>query len=434
MNRRLVGTLGAVVAAAGLTGCSFTGLNSFSLPFSKGGGDDAVQATVLLENATNLVPNSEVKYGEVTVGSVRKIKLDGWTAKLTIGLEKDADVPSDVTAKVAQKSLLGAEYLELTSPSKGQGDAADGDATHAGPMQDGATIGLERTERYPETEEVLTAASLLFNGGGLPQIKVISQEVNTAFGGRQAQTRSLVRRIDQAASTLDAQRTSIFGAMEQLRDASKTLNQDKATLTRAIDTLPEGIEALGEEIPALRETVESFSRIEKVSRTTLVDNRDGLAEVLNNLKPVTQSLAGAGSDLPKVVELLTYPFPTGDLYKYTRSDYLNLFATFRINAETIAGTFVGLTPLDGVLTNIMGLPTGASAQSKDPLTGPVEGLTDQPGTTAEGLPGLVDGLVDGLTGNQGQDKPKAGTSTPKPGASPTPTREPNLLERLLGGQ
>ncbi|KQY58246.1 hypothetical protein ASD11_00820 [Aeromicrobium sp. Root495] len=426
-------TLGAVAAATSLTGCSFTGLNSYSLPFSKGGSGDAVQATVLLENATNLVPNSEVKYGEVTVGSVRKIKLDGWTARLTIGLEKDADVPSDVTAKVAQKSLLGAEYLELTSPSDGEGDATKPGSVRAGPMRDGATIGLERTERYPETEEVLTAASMLFNGGGLPQIKVISQEVNTAFGGRTAQTRSLVRRIDEAAQTLDGQRTSIFGAMEQLRTAARTLNRDKATITRALDTLPEGVEALDEEVPALRRTVESFSRIEKVSRTTLVDNKDGLAEILDNLKPVTQSLAGAGSDLPKVVELLTYPFPTGDLYKYTRSDYLNLFATFRVNAETIADTFIGLTPLDGVLSNIMGLPTGAAAQSEDPLTGPVEGLTAEPGANGGDLPGLVDGLVDGLTGKKAAEQPKAG-SKPGPSATPTPAREPNLLERLLGGQ
>ena len=64
MNRRTP-ALAAVALCAALTlsGCSFTGLNSYSLPFSKGGSSDSVQATVLLENATNLVPNSEVKYG-----------------------------------------------------------------------------------------------------------------------------------------------------------------------------------------------------------------------------------------------------------------------------------------------------------------------------------------------------------------------------------
>lgn len=422
MNRRTP-ALAAVTLSAALTlsGCSFTGLNSYSLPFSKGGSSDSVKATVLLENATNLVPNSEVKYGEVTIGSVRKIQLDGWTAKLTIGLEKDAEVPAGVTAKVAQKSLLGAEYLELIAPADS--------ATATASLEDGAVIGLDRTERYPETEEVLTAASLLFNGGGLPQIKVIANEVNTAFSGRSAASRSLVRRIDRTASTLDSQRATIFGAMKQLRDLSATINQDRATLTRALDTLPKGVRSLEEEREALAATLQSFSRIERVSRTALEGNGEDLGEILDNLRPVTSALVGAGSKLPKVAELLTYPFPTGDLYKYTRSDYLNLFATFRINSESLASTFIGLTPLDGLLTGFMGLPTGPAAEATNPLTGPVTGTTAPLDKVTKPVEDLVSGLLGGLTGQSGGGTSKTGAA---PSSEPTPA--PSLLQQLLGGK
>ncbi len=63
----------ALAGSALVAGCSFTGVNSYTLPLNEGGGSDAVTVTVLLENATNLVPNSEVKYKEVTVGSILAI-------------------------------------------------------------------------------------------------------------------------------------------------------------------------------------------------------------------------------------------------------------------------------------------------------------------------------------------------------------------------
>lgn len=403
-----------------VSGCSFTGVNSYPLPFSKGGGDDAVHATVLLENATNLVPNSEVKYGEVTVGSVRNIELDGWTAKLTIGLEKDADVPANVTAKVAQKSLLGAEYLELKSPG---GD----DVTASGPrLAEGATIGLERTERYPETEEVLTAASLLLNGGGLPQIQSISSEVNAALSGRNGKTKDLVREIDTTARSLDEQRQTIFKAMDQIRDLSSTLNDDHIVITKALESLPKGVDSLEANRVALTKMLAAMGRVRDASRTALVENGEDLGEILDNLRPVTAALADQGSDLPKVVQLLTYPFPANDVPGYTRSDYLNLFATFSVSTDRLSRAFTGLTPLDGVLSGLMGPPSGPAIESGDPLMSPLEGLTDP----LDGLAGSLDDLLGTSGGEQSQSGGK-----PDPSPSSTPTAPaPGLLERLLGGQ
>src|SRR3546814_1410691 len=75
-----------------------------------------MRITVYMENAVNLVPNSEVKVNDVTVGAVRTIEFDGWRAKLTLGVEKGTRLPANVEAKIAQKSLLGAEYIELEVP------------------------------------------------------------------------------------------------------------------------------------------------------------------------------------------------------------------------------------------------------------------------------------------------------------------------------
>lgn len=423
MKRVQLARVGVVAGTLiALSGCSFTGVNSYSLPFSKGGSSDSLNATVLLENATNLVPNSEVKYGEITVGSVRKIELDGWTAKLTIGLEPDVEIPADVTAKVAQKSLLGAEYLELKAPE------GRSEASAAGPrLAQGDTIGLERTERYPETEEVLSAASLLLNGGGLPQVQSISREVNYALSGRTETAKNLVERVDTTAGRLDDQRDSIFRAMGELRDLSSTLNDRSDTVTKALDSLPAGVDAIEDNRVALEETLASLAGIRDVGRTALVPNGDKLGEILNNLQPITKAVADLGPNSPKLVQLLSYPFPSNTIAGYTRSDYLNLYATFSINANRLTKGFTGLSPLDGALSGVLGLPEGGAEGATDPLGGPL----------GEDPTGLVDDLLGGLGGGaSSQEKKKSdGASTPSPKSSSTetPSRQPNLLEQLLGG-
>lgn len=414
-------------SALALSGCSFTGPNSYALPFSKGGGSDAVNMTVLLENSTNLVPNSEVKYKEVTVGSVRKIELDGWTAKLSVGLEKDAKVPADVVAKVAQKSLLGAEYLELKDPQGSQG--GDGPEEL---LADGDTIGLDRTQRYPETEEVLTAASLLLNGGGLPQIQTISKELNAALTGNTQQVTDVVAKVDEATGKLDAQRDQITGALEQLNNLSGTLNADQATLERALDTLPQGVRSLDENLPELQATLESFTRIERVSRTALGETGEALGRTLNNLIPITQALVDKGSELPKALELITYPFPAATTYKYTRSDYLNLFATFQISPGELAAAFLGVTSLDGLMAGVLGAPTGTATGSADPLAGTAGQLAASGGDVL----GLGrDGLFGQLAGETqpGDSATGAAPGETDPNAPERPPRK-NLIQQLLGGQ
>ena len=53
-------------------------------------------------------------------------------------------------------------------------------------------IPLATTTTAPEVEQVLGALSLLLNGGGLQQIRVITTELNNALHGHEAEVRDLL--------------------------------------------------------------------------------------------------------------------------------------------------------------------------------------------------------------------------------------------------
>lgn len=411
MMRKVTLAAAAVVSATLVGGCSFTGLNSYPLPLSKGAGDDAITVTVVLENATNLVPNSEVKFREVTIGSVRRIELDDWNAKLTVAIDRDAAIPADVRAQVAQKSLLGAEYLELKTDS-----APDGVEQV---LADGATIGLERTDRYPETEEVLSAASLLFNGGGLPQIQTIAHELNTAFSGRVPTVNSLVDRVGDTAAELHQQQDSIVASMKQMKRLSAKVNDQRRVVEQALETIPRGLRVLDENEPALAGALDSLGRLQEPMARGLGANAESFGRTLDLLAPVTRDLAEFGPDLSHVSEALTWPFIPSASGPVTHAGFINIFVNVSLSLPELVGSWFGVDTLREVYDLLeQNTPLGEATDNIDPLTDALDelGLIDRvrPGAS----------LQDGASGTGGT----SGTADPQ-----QPTGLGGLLRSLLGG-
>lgn len=421
MTRLRRPAVAVALVALMLSGCSFTGINSRPLPFTKGNGPNDVRATVYLENAVNLVPNSEVKFDDLTVGSVRKIEFDRGRAKLTIGIEKDAKVPADIDATIAQKSLLGAEYLELSS-----------DAAPSAPrLRTGATLGLDRTGRYPETEEVLSGAALLLNGGGLPQIRTITHELNAALNGREGDVRSLISQLDRFTGTLNDQKANIISVLEQTNRLAKVIANDRGTVTKALDELPAGIDTLVSERRQLVKTLSALSDFSTIAHRVVTETQGDLVKNLEAIRPITKDLADSGQKLIDASEAITYPFPTIAVSKSFFGDYINLFVTFDVNPKDFVKVFLGGTPLDGIYTGLIGgLPTGPAAEALDPLT---SGLLGEQNKNLDNLDGglssSISKLVKGLAGSA---KPSSGSSNT---TDPTPTTGTiqQMLQQLLGG-
>lgn len=408
----LVGTVAAMV----LSGCSWTGLNSMALPFTKGGGSGDLHLTVLMANAANLVPNSEVKYNDVTVGSVRKIQLVHWTATLSIGIEKGVQIPADVTAKIAQKSLLGAEYLDLSAPT-GTTTAAS-----AGFLHSGDVIGLNRTSRYPETEEVLTAAALVLNGGGISQINTITRELNDAFGGRAQDIKSFMTTVSSFTASLDTQRNNIATTLTQLNRLAGDVNNNRAQISQILKLHPRVFQMLDQEHGQLVNTLNTVSNFSTVAHRVISETKVGLQQNLQNLIPVTAALARNGTKLANSVQDLTYPFATNGVVKDLGGDYLNLITTIEVSAPDLLRDWAGSTALDGLFTGVVaGAPTGAASQGN---TGKGNGLTS--------LMGQVSGLISG-----GTPTSKSSSNTTQGGTPSTPNSSTkssgNVLGQLLGG-
>ncbi|GAB2964399.1 hypothetical MCE-family protein LprN [Amycolatopsis acidiphila] len=399
-----------VVVVLTLSGCEFTGPGSWSLPFTKGGGDGSFPVTVELAQVDNLVPNSEVKVGDVTVGNVSAIEFDDWHAKVSLKLDPDADLPANATARVGQKSLLGAEYLELSAP---------GAEPAAGRLGARAVIPLVRTGDYPSTEEFLGALSVVLNGGGLAQVKTITTEVDDVLRGRTQDARSLLSNLDTLVSQLNRQTDNITRALNSLGDFGHALAQQNDALAKALDQLPAGVQVLNSERASLTGTLSALSDLSDVGTRVINGTRDDLLANLRSLQPVLGRLSDSGGNLVDSLSLLgNFPWPGRTVANAVRGDYANIDITLDLTLPALQQNFLTGMPILGALP-----PLGQGSTPAPPPPGLPPGTApdDVPAPAAPRQPGSLLPLPSGTPSPQ-----------PAPG-SPQDGGLTSLLGSLLGG-
>ncbi|MPZ93635.1 MAG: MCE family protein [Propionibacteriales bacterium] len=295
----LRGAVLAVTSSLALTACEF---NVYDLPLPGGAdvGKDSYAVTVYFKDVLDLVPQSSVKVDDVTVGKVESIELEGYTAEVVVRLKDSVKLPDNATASIRQTSLLGEKFVSLAAPAG---------ATARGSLGDGEVIPLERSGRNTEIEEVLGALSLLLNGGGVAQLKTISQELSTALDGNEHSVKSVLTQLDSFMGQLDTHKQEIVEAIEALNRLAKSVKKQQGTIERTLDEMPAALDSIDGQRDDLVKMLEELSRLSTVGTKVIRQSKADTVSSLKSLAPVLTELADAGQKLPQSFEvLLTYPF------------------------------------------------------------------------------------------------------------------------------
>jgi phospholipid/cholesterol/gamma-HCH transport system substrate-binding protein len=343
--RRAMMALTVIACMLAMPGCSLSdwhGLNSLSMPGTKGDGPGSFQIQAQMPDVNNIQPNSRVRVADVTVGTVTKIERQGWHALITMRLDGAVDLPANATAKIGLTSLLGSLHIELAPPT---------DAPPQGRLHDGSLISLSNAAAYPSTEQTLAALSMVLNGGGLGQVQDITEAFSTAFRGREQDVRDLITQLDTFAGVLNDQSSDIIAATEKLNDLAGKFAAQQPVLDRALTTIPDALAELNDERSNLVEAADKLGKFAALTADTVNQSKDNLVKELRDVGPVLESLANAGPSLTRSLSLIpTYPFPNETIEKWQRGDYANLTAIIDLTLSRIdSGLFTG-TRWEGDLT------------------------------------------------------------------------------------
>lgn len=335
-RRPVTALAAAVVALPVVAGCSLDGRGD--LPFARGTGEGSYSLTVHMADVGTLVPHAEVKVNDVTVGTVTSITMEDWQAVVKVSLEPSAWLPADTVANVGQKSLLGAQYLQLTAPTgadqrqEGGGKPGPGVAR----LGDGDVIPIERTGAYPSTEDLLITLATFLNGAGLSQLRTIMTEMNLALDGRTEDIRAMLTHLRQLMDQLAEQRATMVQLLDRMNTLSGVLAKDSERIAQSLPALGAGLAALNSDRPALMNALSAVEQLDAVADPVLRANTDQLVTEIEQLREPLSRIADAGDkavDSLNIVGTIVYPLDRIPIL--IRGDYMNLFMNIDARAESL---------------------------------------------------------------------------------------------------
>ena len=328
MTGRFARSRGLRLAAALLCLGTLTGCEAYDLPLpgSPVDEDEAFEVTATFRDVLDLVPRSPVKVNDVTVGEIVEIRRVGWEAEAVLRVQEDVELPENAIADIRQTSLLGEKYVALEAPPSNPSDKV---------LSDGDTIGLDRTGRNPELEEVLGALALVLNGGGIGQMHTIISEINKVFDGRQDRARHVLGELEILVGGLDEQKEDIIAAMQAMNGLARTLNAEKDTVTTALDEFGPAVTVLADQREQLMEMLEALDRLGAVGTRVISASKESLLADLRHLQPILREIANADDQIPEALGLLiSFPFPI-ESNNIVHGDYANTEIVFSMDLHQL---------------------------------------------------------------------------------------------------
>ncbi|MET0698244.1 MAG: virulence factor Mce family protein [Mycobacterium sp.] len=329
-----------LVTALVLSSCGWRGIANVPLPGGPGSGEDRMTVYVQMPDTLALNVNSRVRVADVFVGSVKAIALKNWVATLTLDIDPNVELPENALARIGQTSLLGTQHVELTAPPQ----------PSAQRLRSGDTIPLKNATSYPTTERTLASIATVLNGGGIPNLEVITTEVNNILDGNAVPIRDFLNKLDVFTEQLNAQREDLTRAIDSTNELLKIVAARNDTLDRVLTEFPPLIKHFADQRDLFANAVLALGRFGKATADTLSAAQ---GDIKTNLQLLQRPLKQLGRGSPYVVDalklILTAPYPIDSAEKVIRGDYINTSATFDLTLSSIDNAFLTGTGFSGML-------------------------------------------------------------------------------------
>ena len=246
--------------------------------------EDNYELTATFDDVTGLLPNDNVKVAGVPVGKVTGISIDKGRAKVTFTVKDEVKVPSDSTAAVRWRNLLGQRYLYLYP-----GESAT-------TLRDGGEV--------PETQSVVDLGEL-FNRLG-PIVKAMEPEkvnqfldtITAALDGNEVKLQQAIADLATLTEGLASRDDAIGRLIENANVVTGAIDARDAQIRTVLDNLLEVTTTFSEHADVLDQATVELSSF----------SRDFGALLDNNTAQIDNTIA----NLRTIVDLVREKLPTLD--------------------------------------------------------------------------------------------------------------------------
>ncbi|MFI5533801.1 MCE family protein [Kitasatospora sp. NPDC051853] len=271
-------------------------------------GPEGSRVTVYFDHAVGVYAGSDLRVLGVKVGTVRSVRPEGARVRVELGLDHGVKVPATASAVVVAPSVVADRYVQLTP------------AWTEGPLlADRAVIPVERTAQPVEIDQLyesLTELATALGPDGANSQGALSRLLDTGarnLGGNGKAIGDSIEQLGRAAKTLSGSSEDLFATLTQLESFAAMLKENDGRVRTVTDRLAAVSSYLAEDKEELGQALHQLAVALGEVKTFVENNRTRLANGVDQLVPITQSLVDQRASLAELLD--TAPLAAGNLLR-----------------------------------------------------------------------------------------------------------------------
>lgn len=255
--------------------------------------DGAVAARATFDDVADLADGAPVMMADITIGSVTEIDLDrsGRRAEVRFRVDRDAQVPADVVARIRRTTPLGEKFVDLEPQT---------DDPDAPLLADGARI--ERTTVVSDLEQLVSSGTAAFGTLSASQLAILLDEGERAVGDRGPQLRAVIDDLASIASGYAGRTDEVTGIIDDLDRLAGDLAPAAGSNAEAVANLNETLATLNENDERFFALVESLNRLAADGDRLLTAHLAEIRRQVIGLRDVTDAVADEQVALGEVLQ------------------------------------------------------------------------------------------------------------------------------------
>ncbi len=298
--RLLTAAVAAIACALALSSCAQLSVNEVPRPGASGG--DGYDIVMEFESALNLPQGTKVVLDGVNVGVVSGMSLNPDDVEVTARIQRDVEIPANVSAVLQQATVLGDIYVALERPRDG--------SPAAPALRPNGVVPLAQTTSPPQLEDTIASLANFISSGSIQRAQNTIIRLNRVIPANEEVTR-LTAQVDENLAAL----SDNIGEVDQLLEG---ISQTAATIHAHIPELDYHLSPYGQL------GMERFIQITNFVSTLLpgvgsvASGGFWLVPLLNSLAATTeavqQSKIAVETEIPRYRRLFTDFFLPQDKY------------------------------------------------------------------------------------------------------------------------
>ena len=240
---------------------------------------DSLVVIAYFPDATGLINKSDVKTAGVTIGYVRNITSVRGLAKVTMEINKDSGLMTNVEATIKAKSLLGEKFISLTQPP-----------TTAPLLKNNDTI--KNVYTTPTVEDLITQMGRMVESFSSSDFKGLGEALKSFSQISPATIEKTMVQIHETAKTLQETSTQLsrfIGGIEKSKPSH--LIQNLTVLSNNLNPLIQNLDELTKKLNAanldqdmkqvMQKLTVVLTNLEKIDKKAIQEILDELRKSLS---------------------------------------------------------------------------------------------------------------------------------------------------------